>query len=57
LQSDVSHGVCVADNVAAAGEEQVEVFGQLPSATNVKRYVGTLAAFIGDCRITLSAAF
>jgi len=37
--------VCIADNVASAGEEQIEVLTQSPGATDVKRDVGTAATF------------
>ena len=36
LQADISHCVCVSDNVAPPGEEQVEVFAYLPNAADVE---------------------
>ena len=32
LQSNVSHRVCIAHNVASTSEEQVEMLAQFPSA-------------------------
>ena len=48
LQSDVSPRVCIADNVASTGEEQIQVAGQFSGATEVERDVGTADAFFGD---------
>jgi hypothetical protein len=47
LESDISHRMCVADNVASAGKEQVEMFVQLPTAADVERQLGTAATFFG----------
>ena len=45
LESNVSHCVCVADNVASAREEQVQMLTQFPSATDFERQLGTAATF------------
>ena len=44
LQPDVTHRSRLPDDVASAGEEQVDVPSQLPGAAEVERYVGTPAA-------------
>jgi hypothetical protein len=46
LQPDVTHRGCVADDIASTGEEQVEMFVQLPSAADVERQLGTAAALL-----------
>ncbi len=43
LQTDVSHRVCVADNVASTSKEQIEMLAQFPCATDVERDVGMSA--------------
>jgi hypothetical protein len=53
LQTDVSHGSCVADNVASTGEEQVEMLAQFRGGAKVERDVGTAGAFFSrNCRTT-----
>ena len=47
LQSDISHRMCIADNVASTGKENVEVFVQLPTATDIERQLGTATTFFG----------
>ena len=37
LQSDISHRMCVADDVTSTGKEQVEALIQLPSAADIER--------------------
>jgi hypothetical protein len=48
LQSDVSHGVSVADKVAFAGEERAEKLAQFLCRAEVERNVGTADAFFGE---------
>jgi len=38
--------VCVADDVASAGEKQVDVLVQLQATADVERYVGMAIAFL-----------
>jgi hypothetical protein len=45
LESDISHGVCVADDVAPGGEEQVQMPAQFPRATDVERHLRVAAMF------------
>ena len=46
LESDISHGVCVADNVSTAREQQVQMPVQPPCASDVERNIGTTATFL-----------
>jgi hypothetical protein len=39
LQADVTHRSRIADNVASASEEQVDVFAQLPCVAEIERHV------------------
>ena len=44
LQAYVNHGMCVADNVASAGEEQVDMLVQFPCSADIEREVGIRSA-------------
>ena len=48
LQSDVSCGTSVDDNVASTKEEQIAVPAQFQGSSDVNRDVGTAGAFFGE---------
>src|SRR5262245_9376884 len=39
LESDISHGMCVADNVAPGRNQQIKMVAQFPSAAAVEREI------------------